>query len=77
MPSSIKVPIGYHSHIFRTGKSEVATQRSTIVEDLNLQGWSWSHKQESLYFLSQVWELMLQMPRKEIIRGLGAIIWSW
>ena len=28
------------------------------VNDLNLQGWSWSHKHESLCFLSQVWVLV-------------------
>ena len=44
VPSSIKITTGYHSHIFRTSRAEVAESRSTIVDDLNLQGWSWSHK---------------------------------
>ena len=36
MPSSIKVTTGYHSHIFRTGRSEVVAWKSTITYDLNL-----------------------------------------
>jgi len=36
VPSSIKVTTGYHSYIFKIGRSEVVASRSTIVEDLNL-----------------------------------------
>ena len=45
------------------------------ADDLNLQGWSWSHKQESLSFLSHVWVLLLQRPNREGVCGLGACTW--
>ena len=47
VPSSIKVAVGNHSHIIRSDTSEVAVTRSTTADDLNLQGWYWSHKLES------------------------------
>ena len=34
--SSFKVTIGNHSHIIRSGRSEVAATRSYVVDDLNL-----------------------------------------
>ena len=40
MPSPFKVTTRYHSYTIRTGRSEVATTRSYIVDDSNLQGWS-------------------------------------
>ena len=46
--SSFKVTSGNHSHIIRFGRSKVVVTRSTTTDDLNLQGWSWSHKLESL-----------------------------
>ena len=46
--SYFKVTTRNHSHITRIGRFEVATTRSYTVDDLNLQGWSWSHKLESL-----------------------------
>ena len=36
--SSIKVTNGNHSHTIRTGRSEFATARSTIADDLNFKG---------------------------------------
>ena len=50
VPSSFKVITRNHSYTIRTGRSEVAATRSYIVNDLNLQEWSWSHKLESLYY---------------------------
>ena len=46
------------------------------ADDLNIQGWSWSHKQESLCFLSQVWALVLQRPNREGVCELGACMQS-
>ena len=48
VPSSFKVTTENHSHTIRIGRSEVVATRSTIANDLNFQGWSWSHKLESL-----------------------------
>jgi len=48
VPSSFKVTIKNHSHTIRTDRSEVATTRSYIIDDLNFQEWSWSYKLESL-----------------------------
>ena len=48
MPSPFKVTIGNYSHTIRTGRSEVAKTRLYITDDLNVEGWSWSHKLESL-----------------------------
>ena len=44
MPSSIKFTTENHFYIIRSSRSEVAATRSTTADDLNLQGWSWSHK---------------------------------
>ena len=38
MSSSIKVTNGNHSHTIRTGRSEFATARLTIADDLNFKG---------------------------------------
>jgi len=48
VPSPFKVTTENHSHIIRIVRYEVAATRSYIVDDLNLQEWSWSHKLESL-----------------------------
>ena len=48
LPSSFKVTTENHSHIIRFGRSEVAATRLTTFNDLDLQGWFWSHKLESL-----------------------------
>ena len=37
------------------------------ANDLNLQRWSWSHKQESLYCLSQVWVHCKGLIKKEFM----------
>ena len=39
-----------HSHVIRFSRSEVAATRSKTADDLNLQGWSWSHKLEILCY---------------------------
>ena len=46
--SSIKVIAENHSYIIRSSRSEVVATRLTTADDLNLQGWSWSLKLESL-----------------------------
>ena len=48
VPSSFKVTTRNHSQIIRFDGSEVDATRLTTADDLNLQGWSWSHKLESL-----------------------------
>ena len=48
MPSLFNVTTRNHSHIIKTGRSKVAALRLYIANDLNLQGWSRSHKLESL-----------------------------
>ena len=40
VPYIFKITTGNHSHIIRTSRSKVATTRSTIADDLNLQEWS-------------------------------------
>ena len=65
VPSSIEVTTGYHSYIFRIDRSEVATWRLIIVDDLNLQWWSWSHKQESLcFFITSVGAYVVKAKEK-------------
>ena len=48
MPSPFKVTTENYSHTIKTSRSKVAALRSYVANDLNFQGWSWSHKLESL-----------------------------
>ena len=72
-----------NSHTIRTGRSEVATTRSTIANDLNLQGWFWSHKLESLCCKTFEWDLKVTSkaacvglnPRREGVCGFGVCMW--
>ena len=72
--SSVKVTTGYHSHIFKIGRSEVAAWRSTIVEDLIFKGGLGVINRRVCVFLSQVWVLVLQRPNREGVHGFGASI---
>ena len=48
VPSPFKVTTENHSLTYRTSRSKVVATRSYIADDLYLQGWSSSHKLESL-----------------------------
>ena len=83
VPSPIKVTTRNHSHIIRSSRSEVVVTRSTTADDLNLQGWSWSYKLESLCCETFEWDLKVTSkaacvgvnPRREGVHGFGACTW--
>ena len=57
MPSPFKVTIGNYSHTIRTGKSKVATTRSTTANDLKpLSGISKSQMWEFVFSTSKIEE---------------------
>ena len=84
MPFSFKVTTGNHSYIIKYGRSEVSTSISTIADDLNLQGWFWSHKLEVCVAETFEWDLKVTSkaacvgvnPEREGVHGFGACMWS-
>ena len=84
MPSPLKVTTGNHSHTIRTSRSEFATARSTIADDLNFKGGlgvtNWRvciAKLLSGISKSQMWEFVCYKSKKRRspwIRNLHIIV---
>ena len=62
----------FHLHIIIIDKSEVAACQSSKVLDLNLQGWSWSHRLDvHLGDLKCELEVRVRVdPNQRSLRGL-------